>query len=415
MDAKDALAGETAEEKMVNYIERVKTARNVEDFLRRSEEATALLPAAGFHAVQKQGTPVDFNGGQQTKVVEEPELSFASTRMARKAADELLATPAFKGWDGSPQHLETILRNGGPQLMKTDNIVPLLKTAVAFQTPMPIDMVAQPYPVAMNVLDFLSIRTEPGSQIFYHQPPVFQFGTVDSRANERDRSDPIQESELAWVLVRQNKESIGTYAPIARENVNDNPNVLPNAIDQMAIDIRARLLAQIISGNGTSPQWEGMIAEYSGTTAGQEQTFAVPGTNNEPVFIIETYIATLYARGMMPTAIFCTLADWAKIRSSQRNQYQGGFDYHRFPMGQVVGVPLVPSGFIPTNNLLLGNWEPGTFEVVLGSDYEVSMSDEYRFRNNEIAMRAVLYGNCAYKRPNGAIKLTATNLFTAQV
>ena len=397
---KDALDGEDAIAMSEAYYDRVKTTQDVDAFIRRQQEIKGIVIPGPIAETAQGHRPNEFNGKQG-----------GAESIHTKAASMFIGHPVMaSGHDGSPAKFKQQLQDVGPQMVKLDDVMPHLKAAM-FTTPLPIDMVARPYPVSVNVLDYIPMRTEEGARMFYHQPPIPQFGTVDLRGNTREYGAEIPEAMLDWTLVDKKKESIANYAPIAREAVQANINVMPAAMEQLIVDLRAKMVQQIINGvDGTTDQWQGMVGELTGRTAGIEQLFDLSAAT-EPVQQLETLIVNLFARGTPATAILCGLADWTAIRNSQRRFFQGGFDYMAGPMGNVAGVPLVPNNFMPANTIIVGSFMPETFEVVLGMYMETGVSDDYAFRNNQIAMRSTVHGNCAYKRPYGLIRLTGTNNF----
>ena len=431
----DKVPGENSEQKVKSFsdmndeLARVERAIHAEDqAMAKQRSQRKALPAGVMEGLSKDaGAGRDFVGERAGQM--ETALVGLSAKMAQTEAFlknfpdgrlPLMSGQPIKGELEFPMHMK--------------DAIPTLK-AFNISTPMPIDIVGRPYPMRVQPLDYFNIRTEPGSQIFYHQPvtpelPNPNSNPVVGRARVRMRGAPLHMSDVTWVQQRLTKPSLGSWMPVAYEDVADNASVAAVAAEQLMIDVRILMVQQLFNGNGgllsTNYQWHGLLPQLTTTTVGDTQnSSAVPrpqGTapnyiNSDaihPVQALVNVMVRLWERGMEPTstAIFLSAADYLKVNYQQRLERYLQGDYKNYPMGDVHGVPLVLTDQLPANTILIGDTSQMNAEIVMGNDLQIGMSDDYRFANNQRAMRVVTYGNVALYRPLAFWNLTATNNLT---
>ena len=429
------LEGETAEQKTDDYCARVAVLQDVDNFIKNTNLAmNKQLPNFNNYDV-KAVAGAKLAGCADTTLAEiynkAPDVNFVATPYAMKAALKLLSEPTLAPFaegkslhKADPMERSALLFNtwkaAGELFLDTNDLIPLLKVT-NFTTPMPIDNVGMPYRAGVRVLDYWPIRTEDrGSQIFYQQANYPEFGT--GPGDVRDRNAQIDEGDFDWTSERKDKYSVALFASIARETVHDNVSILARFIDQVVIYLRSKVLWHIFRGNDNagnpgSKQWHGILDALTDVNADRKQVAPVSSTaedpKREPLRFLEELFAELWNRDTEPSALFVTTSDFAVIRDSQRHQFGGQFDYTRFPTGQVHGVPMVPTRYMRANNAVMGNFSPESINVVLGDGWQMSMSDEVRFRENQLAVRGAVYGNLEYLQPYNFIKATDTNNWEA--
>lgn len=424
MSLKDAIPGETSEEKVKAFAVENDELGRVEQLILSIDQAFAKqkalrrtqAPATSEHGGQQPEGGRGFVGERVAKV--ETDLSSLSAKI-RKSESFQKNFP-----DGRLPSMSTKFTGDYNFDMHMKDGLPMLK-AFTITTPMPIDIVAQPYPMRTQPLDYVNIRTAPGSQIFYHTPNLP--GTVGPasthRAQVRTRGLPLNETNIEWDDIRLTKRSLGSWMPINYEDVNDNAAFAAVAAEQLMIDIRLLMVQQMLQGRNTGDEWQGLSGALTTTSGLGQNTAPVPMpagtapnyTNTEaihPVQALVNAMVQIWQRGMFPTAIFLGATDYVKINYQQRLERYLQTDYRNFPMGDVQGVPLVLTDQLPANEIIIADLSPQNAEIVLGQELQIGMSDDYRFANNQRAIRVVTYGNLAIYRPLAFWKLTATNQLT---
>ena len=301
--------------------------------------------------------------------------------------------------------------------------------AFSITTPLPTDVVSLPYPMRVQPLDYINMRAEPGAILFFHRPadPTNAVALATTpptppQAQPRMRSATLHERGATWTRVTLTKESIGNWMPLAHEDINDNASVMAVAAEQLMVDVKYQMVYQLFNGNGTGPNWHGLATQLATTTGRDQNSMAVAGrqgtapnfTNLDdihPLMVINDAMTRIWERGMFPTVIFCSRADYIKIRAQQRVERYLQPDYKAYPMGDVDGVPLCLTDQLPDNTLIVADTDPRNMEIVMGQDITTAVSDDYQFANNERSIRVVCYGNFALYRPLSAFELTDTDHF----
>lgn len=414
MGTADALVGETAEERVKNYGVRLNEMQAVEKFLYDHDQV--LLQADGLR--QAPVAPQTKAGFPQAGPPVRVELA-----SPRTFSEKMMDLPAFK--ERMPEgrlpnpHEKTLLGNNHLYLsMSAKEAIPIFK-AFQITTPLPTDVVARPYPMRTQPLDYISMRTAPGALIFYHQPavPATPIGdNTATRATTRMRGAALNQTNVEWTRRSLEKTSQGAWIPVDYEDINDNAEVLTAAAEQLLIDTRYLMVQQLFNGSGVTtgnnPQWNGILRLLTDDSGIDATTQAVPASGvdaRHPLMVLEQAFISIWNRGMFPTVIFCGAEDYVKITAQQRVERYLEADYREFPMGAVRGIPLCLTDQLPANTMLVGDCGMENIEIVLGQNIETMMSDDYRFAQNQRAIRVVVYGNIPIYRPLAFRQITATN------
>lgn len=416
----DALVGDTQEERVKNFGERMDELAAAEKFLHEHDQTILKAqnlrqtPQAPQTAETKAGFP---QSGPPIRVELERPRTFSQ---------KMLELPQFKERipDGRlPNPKEKNLMGGNHVYLRmpAQDAMPVFK-AFQITTPLPTDVVGRAYPMRTQPLDYITMRTAPGALIFYHQPQVpaaADPGSNSNRAQTRMRGAELNEVTVEWARVSLEKTSQGSWMPIDYEDINDNAEVMTQATEQLLIDCRYLMVQQLfngtnVAGSATHPEWNGILRLLT-DDAGVDQTrqaVPTPGTDPDathPLMVLEQAFISIWNRGMFPTVIFVGATDYVKITAQQRVERYLETDYGTFPMGSVRGIPLCLTDQLPANNILVGDCGAENIEIVLGQEIETMMSDDYRFANNQRAIRVVVYGNIPIYRPLAFRRIIDTN------
>ena len=431
MATKDKLSGDSVETKMASFEERLVEIGDAEALITRNDQA--LLKAQQMRGTP-QAPPVmterhEFPGGpvpdgsmvksgapgwMNIQAWQSPfRKAMLDSEAVRKAFPENRLPVPEKAGGGKMPTIEFKMDAG--------HAMGVLK-AFAIQTPMPIDRVAMPYMLTVRPLDYVSMTSEPGSLIYYHTPQLPTRPTLPSGTNlpsVRTRGALLEELNVTWDRHALEKQSLGIWMPLEYEDINDNASVMMAATEQLLIDVRRLIVQQLFSGTNAGNQWNGLIRNFSTASGAGQNTDAIPAptgaapnyTNADdihPTNAILERIARLWETGFMPTVIFCGRRDYIRIRSQQRVERYLQTDYANFPQGDVEGIPLCLTDQLPANVILVVDTRPECFEIKMGQDIAVAMSDDFRFANNQRAIRVVGYGNIPVYQPLCGWQITGT-------
>ena len=316
-----------------------------------------------------------------------------------------------------------MLRTPGTLLSEIDPkvMIPVLK-AYTFSTGtaglLASDRMGMPYQLMTHELQYFPMVSEQNSVVRYFESESPSIASATGAARGRARGGTINEVSVASDAVVRPKKSIGIYAEIPEEDLNDNAMISERVNRQLDIHIRSELARNIINGSGSGTEWNGVMSRLTsaasnitGITLTHNAVPVVAAQEKEPVAFFEILLGHLALRGNYPSVIFLGANDWGKVRQSQRNLRNQAEDYMRFPYGQILGVPMQLSHYVGENQALMVDTSSVT--AVLGDGIKTGVSNDYAFRDNSIALKRTAYGNVEHLMPLGAFKVTATNLFAA--
>ena len=417
VDTKDALEGSTVEEKVANFQVRTEELQKIGKFLEDQDRALATMKV-----MRAPSDPAGDSGAKTAFVGERKESPSAGADTGlRHFARKMMETQDFKS--GFPTNQ---LPPQASKVMAGEHAVvvkqPMADAIGEFKfftitTPLPSDVVGMPYPMRVQPLDYINMRAEPGAILFFHRP---EGPTTNAAAPARARGITLTQRNVTWDRVILTKHSLGNWMPLAHEDINDNASVMAAAAEQLLVDVKYQIVNQLFNGNNTGSNWDGLVRQTSTSSGTEQNTSAVPartGTppaiNNpdevHPLMVLNDVMTRIWERGMFPTVIFCSRADYIKIRAQQRIERYLQPDYKTFPMGDVDGVPLCLTDQLPANTLIVADTDPRNVEIVMGQDITTAVSDDYQFADNERSIRVTCYGNLALYRPLSVWRLTDTD------
>ena len=423
----DLLAGETADAKMLDFTERTQKLGEATDWLAKSLAATqafANLQTGAGASILNMAPAAPRTGEKQATPAEQPmeraSLSHYEKMMGSEQSQKLLAM--------TPEQRQVELRNN-PMIAKTSagDYRLVLKASYGYAgvaAPgglLPTDRIGMPYPLMTMELDYIPITTSPGSLVRFFQSRQPMTADPDGGTNARARARGAAMNEVTdtGAVIAHTKESLSGYATIAREDLRDNGMIGERNNQQLDIAVRDLMVQQFMLGTGTTPEWNGILADYSTIAATQSaitltsnQT-PVPNTGlNEPVAFMDILFAHLAQRGCPPSVLFVNATDWAKIRQSQRALRYMDEDYNLAPYGRVGPVPMCLSRYLGANQALLVDAEK-SFGIELGSDVETAVSEDFQFTSNVIVVRRTVDGNTYHTMPYGGFLITSTDEWVA--
>ena len=428
MECRDLLAGETAEEKQLDYATRTKALYETQRFLEQGDTARSTLEQMLKDFGERRPEAVEMPPAQAQKSVQPPEEVRNLPEVDRLdplVRQPVLVSNALKAFQAmSPQRRgELLMRDNQPLFDEPMEVA--LRRLKAFTYSrgsggiLPTDLMEMPYQLISN-LDFFNIYPEAGSIIRYFPAPDPVLASDTGRARVRRRGEAINEVTADSQLVTRVKHPISVYAEIPREDIRDHGTVLPRTRDELDIAMRQEMERQIFIGDNANYDWAGFLPTLT-TAAANIGAVAINTTSvpvltsgvREPISFFEQLMVELGMRDdSLPNVIFCNAATIELVRQSQRilrNQMQ---DYQRFPYGQIRMCALRPCRYLGANEAVIMQ-SMACFRVVTGQNVEYATSDHVAFKTNNLGLRLNVDGNLAIERPLCAIKVTGTNNFQA--
>ena len=463
MSAKDALEGETEEAKMGSYRQRLKELAEATKHLYEYDQIMAERENYRKAMPEREFTGKGDDRPMRVEIV---------SPFSKSVGSELHAAGVYVDYDFQNRksysvraadvihQLKAVTYTGLPGGGR-ENVEGLL----------PSDRIVDIYPMNLEPLDYFTMRAEPGAIIRYNTPedPIRPDGTTGNAqydatrgltgdamsdipgygtvtgARVRIRGSRLGERLITRPTVVLPKQSEGVMTFVNREDINDNPQIWQKTADQLMLDVRQLLMYQLFYGSGTlapgtgnvgattptTGQWNGIDPFISSTAADKAANIsqfnqdndwhnqvdvvaAASGIVDEPLAFLEELFVRMRYAGMNPTSIMLGAADWTRIRQSQRSYRYQNPDYHRYPNGEMLGVPLVINPFAAANTLHVFDTRPDVTEIILGQEIQTDVSEDFDFGNNRTTMRVVVYGNIPIYKKYGLVKVTQTNLFKPQ-
>jgi hypothetical protein len=213
------------------------------------------------------------------------------------------------------------------------------------------------------------------------------------------------ESALAFSLAQKPVEQIATWIPMTTRILNDAPMLRSAVDDELLYMLRETLEVQTLTGNGTSPNLQGV------TTLG---TIPTAAAGADPIGALFNAAMQVQIQGGVPaTAAALTAASWQALRLARENAATGSLGGYIMgppnmpgPMS-VFGLDLALSTAMPANTAIVGNFTPTTIALVQreGGTIETGWIND-QFVRNMLTLRAELRAVQVIRRPKGLFKIT---------
>lgn len=185
-------------------------------------------------------------------------------------------------------------------------------------------------------------------------------------------------------------EEIGKY------DLRDVPGLEQFLSTELLYGLRSSLEHQIVNGNGTAPQLQGLV-----NTSGIQSQAA----GADIALTVRSSITKLEQLGHVPSVVVLSPADWEKVETSTASG-SGEFVFNSSPVDRAArtlwGVPVVCSTSLPANKALLLSHESVVVYTDGAMDLEWEQSGEL-FEKNQLRARFESRFQTAVLRPNGIV------------
>ena len=400
------LEGDDIESRMKSFSEQVALLDEAETSLKAFDEMqkSAQKVRSSTPAVPRRNSEPLRSG----EIIRENDLSLlpAQTRSQR----QMLSNPVFKQWASdvkvdSGAHLEF---HSPYEKMQLRNIAETGDGAGQIQR---IDTVTGAIRPPTRLLDLVNNRGKPDATVAYiHR--IDRPNAAGSRAVSGNGT--ITEANPASTRTTIPFESVAVFAGIQKEWLQAQPELGPAVADALLYDLEDHVDEQMMLGDGANENWTGLITVMAGSgLTGQTSAVPASGANRGAFTVIRKEVGKLKDAGINPNAIFLNRDDADKVY-----QYLENLRFaHRDLVNPVNGEPSVrlipiyvsPTGNIPANTAVIGDFMPNRIEVQSQGMVKVETSKEYLFGRNQDAIKVTIFGNLAVYQPFAFRTLTATN------
>ena len=215
-------------------------------------------------------------------------------------------------------------------------------------------------------------------------------GTNTNNAAAAAEAGALGESVMNFALKQTPVQMIGTFVKISRQCRDDAPQLASFIDNRLAYYVNRKLENQIINGDGTSPNLEGILS--SGST---DMTDGSGGMIDD----LRDMLQTLQTNGFNASAFFLNPADLATIDKTKETA--GAYiaaDPRANNLPVLWGVPIVTSDQVAAGKGIVGDWAAASaLHVRQGTVVEMFEQDGTNVQSNLITVRAsVRAAYCTY-------------------
>ena len=238
----------------------------------------------------------------------------------------------------------------------------------------------------VNVLDVISKGVTSSNLVEFAQ----ESGTNTNNAAAAAEAGALGESVMNFALKQTPVQMIGTFVKISRQCRDDAPQLASFIDNRLAYYVNRKLENQIINGDGTSPNLEGILS--SGST---DMTDGSGGMIDD----LRDMLQTLQTNGFNASAFFLNPADLATIDKTKETA--GAYiaaDPRANNLPVLWGVPIVTSDQVAAGKGIVGDWAAASaLHVRQGTVVEMFEQDGTNVQSNLITVRAsVRAAYCTY-------------------
>ncbi len=230
--------------------------------------------------------------------------------------------------------------------------------------------------------------------------------TFTNNAGVKAEATAYDEAALALTETTVSMNRTGVYLPVSEDQLEDEPAARAYIEDRLARMVRIKAEYQTLNGNGTEPQWEGILG-LSGIQTVDSSSF---GSKFDAVFRailnIGRWDATTYG-GAQANLVVLNPSDWEDLVTMRTTdgiyilQNPG-----QSPLQRCWGLPVVQNFTLTAGTGLV--LDTSYFALGMRRDIRVAISDSHGelFIAGVLAYRVDLKGNIIAYRDAAAVKLT---------
>lgn len=212
-------------------------------------------------------------------------------------------------------------------------------------------------------------------------------------------AEAAQKPESAFTFKLENCkiETVAHWVRLTRQAYEDAPLVASYIMNKLLVGLRKTIEAQILNGDGTSPNLLGLLTTVSdnATAAG----VAKGDTLIDFVLKVKNHIETL---NYTPNILVLNPAQWTVLSLMKNTLGEYLLGGPAMVAGKSVwGLPVLTSGALPAGKYILGSLQEGcTIYQRMGAEMMASFEDATNFTTNLVTLRAEERIGFAVEDPN---------------
>jgi len=249
------------------------------------------------------------------------------------------------------------------------------------------EIIAKPELRTPTVLDFLTILETEKDAVKY----IEQTSETDAAASQTGQGGTLGETDMSFSQETVTIETIGHYAIASVQILDDAPRLRTFINTRMRQLLELELEDQILTGDGTGNNLEGLIPNATPYDSGLHDV--VDGTVTD-IDRVGVGILQVQRNNFPPTAIMLSPFNWWAIvlQKDDDSEYQFA-NPQSSTSPRLWGLPVASTNAMPEGEMLVGNFEVGaTFYDRMQSAVEISTEDATNFRDLMVTIRAYLRG-----------------------
>ena len=368
------------------------TSEQKEEISKRNEELTGLVEAVNLKSAQNKNE-------KAMEVDSEPAAqSFPSEQVPAKSIGELFTeSDAYKNYKS----------NGVKGIDSKVNANPLETKTTLNTTGYPPEVLRQPgileslqRPDGAVFTLFDQIQSDQNSFAYLEET------TFTNNAAEAAEAAAVGEAALAFTEQTESIRKMGVFLPVTDELLADVSGIQGYVNSRLQTMIRLRLDTQVLSGDGTAPNLEGILD--AGKSSVGSTDFSSYSGNLGRVGAIYGAITDIRVNSFMePDTIVMHPNDWNSV-VTELTGFAGtsGAGYAanvplfiasgmfgQAPVASIWGVKVLPTTAITENTVLVGKFGGGeAAHLVMRQGIDLAVSDSHSdyFTKNMLAIRATM-------------------------
>ena len=231
--------------------------------------------------------------------------------------------------------------------------------------------------------------------------------TFTNNAAEAAEGSAVGEAALAFTEQTESIRKLGIFIPVTDELIADEAGIQGYLNSRLQTMIRLRLDSQLLSGDGTAPNLEGIL-DAGKSSVGSTDFSSYAGTLGKIGALYGAITDIRVNAFTEPDAIIMHPNDWNDIVTSVGADFAGtssaGYaeksplfvaagGMGAGPAAQIWGIKVVPTTAISNNTVLVGKFGGGeAANVVMRQGIELAVTDSHSdfFIKNQLAIRATM-------------------------
>lgn len=233
--------------------------------------------------------------------------------------------------------------------------------------------------------------------------------TFTNNAGVKGEGVAYDEAALALTETTVAMNRLGVYIPVTDDQLEDEPAARAFLERRLRDMVRIKMEAQILNGNGTEPQWEGILGLSATQTLAGSGYDAKYDAVHQAIMNVGRSDATTYG-GAVANLIVCAPADWQMFATQRTSDglyiYGGIVDAVQRRMW---GLPVVVNYTLADDTVLV--LDTNYFPIGIRRDVKVQMTDSHGelFIADTQVVKVTMKGNVISLRDSAAVKITGVD------